>query len=382
MKPATARVMRSAARAGLLDIVGRVAVRRRLGRPLEHLLEMVEAQEHRRREYAGRHGLLLRAKRISRPPASGGPMAPDAGLTWQASRRWRCKAARCRRMAICTSMNDQTAMSLPDRRALPILIAPQPGPEGEGAPGARPGGRRRACAPWCRACSPPCTAAPGIGLAAPQVGVGLRLAVVDLMPDEKPAPIVLINPEIVVAASQELATREEGCLSLPGQYADVTRPARVKVRYLDENGARAGDRGRGPARRLPAARDRPSRRRAVRRPPLGAEAQHDPAPAGQGAAAEAAPTERVRLAFMGSPDFARAGPARAARGRARDRRRLLPAAAPGRPRPRHDPLPGACGGRGAGAAGAHAGPAAARRRGARGLRRRSAWMRRWWPPTG
>ena len=80
-------------------------------------------------------------------------------------------------------------------------------------------------------------AAPGIGLAAPQVGVGLRLAIVDLMPEEKPAPIVLVNPEIV-AASAELATREEGCLSLPGQYADVTRPARVNVRYSDPEGAR------------------------------------------------------------------------------------------------------------------------------------------------
>ena len=79
--------------------------------------------------------------------------------------------------------------------------------------------------------------APGIGLAAPQVGSAIRLAVVDLMPDEKPAPITLINPEIV-AVSDELATREEGCLSLPGQYADVTRPARVKVRYQDEAGAR------------------------------------------------------------------------------------------------------------------------------------------------
>jgi peptide deformylase len=80
-------------------------------------------------------------------------------------------------------------------------------------------------------------AAPGIGLAAPQVGVGLRLTVIDLMPDEKPTPIVLINPEIV-AASDALATREEGCLSLPGQYADVTRPARVTVRYQDAEGAR------------------------------------------------------------------------------------------------------------------------------------------------
>jgi peptide deformylase len=79
--------------------------------------------------------------------------------------------------------------------------------------------------------------APGIGLAAPQVGVTLRLAIVDLMPDEKKAPIVLINPE-VVAESDELAGREEGCLSLPNQYAEVIRPARVKVRFTDIAGAR------------------------------------------------------------------------------------------------------------------------------------------------
>jgi peptide deformylase len=79
--------------------------------------------------------------------------------------------------------------------------------------------------------------APGIGLAAPQVGSPLRFAVVDLMPDDKRAPIVLVNPEII-AASQEQSTREEGCLSLPGMYADVTRPAWVTVRYQDENGVR------------------------------------------------------------------------------------------------------------------------------------------------
>jgi peptide deformylase len=79
--------------------------------------------------------------------------------------------------------------------------------------------------------------APGIGLAAPQVGIGLRFAVVDLMPDDKPAPIALINPE-VIARSEEQATREEGCLSLPGQYADVTRPARVAVRYTDADGGK------------------------------------------------------------------------------------------------------------------------------------------------
>ena len=79
--------------------------------------------------------------------------------------------------------------------------------------------------------------APGIGLAAPQIGVGLRFAVVDLQPDDTRAPIVLINPE-VVNRSEEQATREEGCLSLPGQYADVTRPARVAVRYTDLDGAK------------------------------------------------------------------------------------------------------------------------------------------------
>jgi len=79
--------------------------------------------------------------------------------------------------------------------------------------------------------------APGIGLAAPQVGVGLRVAIIDLMAEQKPSPLTLINPEIV-AISDELATREEGCLSLPGHYADITRPAVVKIRYLDQQGAR------------------------------------------------------------------------------------------------------------------------------------------------
>ena len=79
--------------------------------------------------------------------------------------------------------------------------------------------------------------APGIGLAAPQVGVGLRLVVVDLQPDDARAPMVLVNPEIV-ATSDEQFTREEGCLSVPGQYADVTRPARVHVRWTDPDGKR------------------------------------------------------------------------------------------------------------------------------------------------
>ena len=77
--------------------------------------------------------------------------------------------------------------------------------------------------------------APGIGLAAPQVGKLLRLVVMDLAPEKVPAPRVLINPE-VVQASVEKATREEGCLSLPGHYAEVTRPERVVVVYEDLDG--------------------------------------------------------------------------------------------------------------------------------------------------
>jgi peptide deformylase len=79
--------------------------------------------------------------------------------------------------------------------------------------------------------------APGIGLAAPQIGQKLRFIVVDIQPNETRQPIALINPEII-ARSTDLATREEGCLSLPGQFAEITRPALVKVRYLDETGAR------------------------------------------------------------------------------------------------------------------------------------------------
>lgn len=73
----------------------------------------------------------------------------------------------------------------------------------------------------------------GIGLAAPQVGVSKRVIVLDVSRgDEEPRPLRMANPEIVWS-SEEMATREEGCLSLPEQYADVTRPARVRVRYLD-----------------------------------------------------------------------------------------------------------------------------------------------------
>lgn len=76
-------------------------------------------------------------------------------------------------------------------------------------------------------------AAPGIGLAAPQVGVSKRVVVLDVADkDEKPAPMVFANPEILWASDERVAC-EEGCLSVPEHYADVERPARVRVRYLD-----------------------------------------------------------------------------------------------------------------------------------------------------
>lgn len=118
---------------------------------------------------------------------------------------------------------------------LPILIVPDARLRSKCRPiGEAEAGQVRDLAPRMLAAM---YAAPGIGLAAPQVGVGLRLCVIDLQKEDARAPIVLVNPEIV-AASTELATREEGCLSIPGQFAEVTRPARVKVRFQDLSGAR------------------------------------------------------------------------------------------------------------------------------------------------
>jgi peptide deformylase len=77
--------------------------------------------------------------------------------------------------------------------------------------------------------------APGIGLAAPQVGVSERVVVLDVADGEERRPMVLVNPEILWR-SGERTTAEEGCLSLPGHFADVTRPLAVKVRHLTEQG--------------------------------------------------------------------------------------------------------------------------------------------------
>ena len=79
--------------------------------------------------------------------------------------------------------------------------------------------------------------APGVGLAAPQVGVMQRLFVMDCVKEEgaDPRPMVLINPEITWA-SDATATYEEGCLSIPEQYAEVIRPERVRMRWMDLDG--------------------------------------------------------------------------------------------------------------------------------------------------
>jgi peptide deformylase len=83
----------------------------------------------------------------------------------------------------------------------------------------------------------------GIGLAAPQVGVSQRIIVMDLdqpKGEEDPQkrrvnPRFFVNPEIVWE-SEDLRVYNEGCLSVPGQYADVTRPDKVRIKFLDYNG--------------------------------------------------------------------------------------------------------------------------------------------------
>lgn len=153
------------------------------------------------------------------------PLEPSRGLL---PVDWAGPARYMRSMPSETLVRDTT-------ETLPILIAPHPTLRVRARPVVTADNHTvRALLPRMFASM---YQAPGIGLAAPQVDQALRVVVIDLMPGDKPTPLALINPE-VVAASQDLATREEGCLSLPGQYADVTRPARVKVRYLDPTGAK------------------------------------------------------------------------------------------------------------------------------------------------
>ncbi|WP_407642368.1 peptide deformylase [Aliiroseovarius halocynthiae] len=79
--------------------------------------------------------------------------------------------------------------------------------------------------------------APGIGLAAPQIGILKRLIVLDCVRDEDAPrePVIMFNPE-VIRASDETNVYEEGCLSIPDQFAEVTRPKEVGVRWVDRDG--------------------------------------------------------------------------------------------------------------------------------------------------
>ena len=79
-------------------------------------------------------------------------------------------------------------------------------------------------------------AAPGIGLAAVQVGILKRLIVIDISKDkEKKNPIFLINPEIIFK-SKNTSIYEEGCLSLPGHFAEIERPEECHIKYIDYEG--------------------------------------------------------------------------------------------------------------------------------------------------
>ena len=78
--------------------------------------------------------------------------------------------------------------------------------------------------------------APGIGLAAIQIGVPKRIIVLDISKDpEKKEPMYFVNP-VIVSTSKNNITYEEGCLSVPGQFAEIDRPDRCYVKYLDYNG--------------------------------------------------------------------------------------------------------------------------------------------------
>ena len=80
-------------------------------------------------------------------------------------------------------------------------------------------------------------AAPGVGLAAPQVAIHKRIVVVDAADrNSERCPLQLANPEII-KKSDDIATFDEGCLSFPDQFAEVERPASVRIRYIDYNNA-------------------------------------------------------------------------------------------------------------------------------------------------
>ncbi len=115
----------------------------------------------------------------------------------------------------------------------PILIAPDPRLKAVSTPVERVDGEIRRLA---EDMAESMYAADGIGLAAVQIGVAKRVIVMDLdQKDGKRNWRVFINPRITWA-SEEVATFEEGCLSVPEIWDDVERPARIKAEYLDLDG--------------------------------------------------------------------------------------------------------------------------------------------------
>ena len=80
--------------------------------------------------------------------------------------------------------------------------------------------------------------APGIGLAAPQIGILRRLIVMDPAKDEAPkTPVIMVNPEIL-ERSEEMRVHDEGCLSIPDYTAEIERPAKTRVAFVDREGKR------------------------------------------------------------------------------------------------------------------------------------------------
>ena len=78
--------------------------------------------------------------------------------------------------------------------------------------------------------------APGIGLAAVQIGILKKIVVIDVSKEkEKKSPLFLVNPEIL-NRSKETSIYEEGCLSLPGQFAEIERPSECLLKYIDYHG--------------------------------------------------------------------------------------------------------------------------------------------------
>ena len=88
-------------------------------------------------------------------------------------------------------------------------------------------------------------AAPGIGLAAVQIGILKRLIVIDISKEnEKKNPIFLVNP-VIISRSTDTSVYEEGCLSLPGHFAEIERPAECKVEYIDYDGKKKEIKAKG-----------------------------------------------------------------------------------------------------------------------------------------